>query len=109
MPATLTDFDTSPKPVTRTAGTHAVLANEDIIVVDASGGAVVLNLHTAAQPFRWRNLIIKRIDAHATNTVTINGTGGDLIDGAASLVIPGNSQWVAYTLANDQSSNWYIV
>ncbi len=81
---------------------------DDVLVVDASGGSVVINLHLAANE-RFRELNIKRIDAHATNTVTVNRAGADLIDGATSYVIPGNSQWTNVTLLNDKGTAWYIL
>lgn len=112
-PASVTNdkvFEMAPKVVSVVVGQspYAVDEADDLLVVDASGGSVVINLHSAANE-RFRPLNIKRIDASATNTVTINRAGGDLIDGATSLVIPISSQWTAYTLFNDKGTAWYIV
>ena len=101
-------FEMAPKVVTRTAGTHSVDETEDLVVVNAVGGNVILNLHSAANE-RFRPLNIKRIDASGTFTVTINRAGSDLIDGATSYVIPASSQWTNVTLQNDKGTAWYIL
>lgn len=101
-------FELAPKVVSvdHTAP-YAVDEADDLIVANASGGNVTINLHLAANE-RFRVLRVKRVDASGTYTVTINRAGGDLIDGAASLVIPVSSQWVSYTLINDKGTDWYI-
>jgi len=102
-------FELSPKVVSidHTAP-YAVDEADDVIVADASGGDVTINLHLAAHE-RFRSLVIKRVDASGSFTVTVNRAGADLIDGAASLVIPISSQWVTYTLVNDKGTNWYVI
>lgn len=60
-----------------------ILTSDDVLIVDASLGSVTLNLPlTSATP--QRTLVVKRIDNTGGNTLSVAGTGGELIDGGAS-------------------------
>jgi len=89
----------SPKVVTVTSN---YIANYgDIVLVDASGGAVTVTL-----PSPKANAIInvKKIDS-SSNVITIDGNGAN-IDGQASIQI--TTQYESYTLVSD-GSNWWII
>jgi hypothetical protein len=77
----------------------------ETVLVDATGGNVTITLPlAAASPFRKYN--IKKIDATA-NTVTITGSGGETIDGAATQVIV--TQYATLSPESDHISTWSIV
>lgn len=69
-------------PRTVGAGVTAVDVDDDMIVADASGGAVTLNL-PPADAFFPNLIVIKTTDA-TSNTITVNTQGGELIDGSGA-------------------------
>lgn len=73
----------------------------DVVLVDASGGAITITL-----PAPQANSIVnvKKVDSSA-NTVTIDG-GGANIDGQSSISI--SAQYESYTLICD-GTNWWII
>ena len=73
----------------------------DIVLVDASGGAVTITLPS---PKAGAFINVKKIDS-SSNAVTIDG-GGANIDGQASIQI--TTQYESYTLVSD-GSNWWII
>jgi len=83
---------------------YTVLASDYTILVNAVGGAVVVNLPAATGSGRILN--IKKIDASAY-TVTVDGNGAETIDGAATYVI--SAQWVNITIQDGASGAWYII
>jgi hypothetical protein len=80
----------------------AVPADIDLLLVDASGGALVVSLPASNE---GRVIYVKKVDASA-NAVTIDADGSDLIDGAGSMAI--STQWASFTLAGF-SGGWAIV
>ena len=74
-----------------------MLASDETIVVDATGGAVTITLPT---PTSGRVLCVKKIDA--VNTVTLTGT----VDGVVNPTLP--AQYDARILQGD-GSVWWIV
>lgn len=70
---------------------------------DATAGAVVLDLPDA-EDFSSRILHFKKIDS--ANTVTIQGIGGQTIDGAADFDL--TTQWDSVTIISD-GENWLII
>jgi len=76
---------------------YTVLASDETIVVDATGGAVTITLPT---PTSGRVLCVKKIDA--VNTVTLTGT----VDGVVNPTLP--AQYDARILQGD-GSVWWIV
>lgn len=60
--------------------TYLATTSDDIINVDATGGAWTLSLY-AASGNAGRQLIIKRTDTSFTNAVTIDPNGAETIDG----------------------------
>jgi hypothetical protein len=87
------------KLVTFTIGT-----GHGVYPVDATAAAVVANLPTAVG-CKGRHLTIKKVDASA-NAVTLDGSGSETIDGAATLAT--TTQWGAFTIASD-GANWLVV
>lgn len=83
---------------------YSELEDDDIILVDATTGAAIVNLLASANR-TGRQIIIKKIDVTA-NTVTIDPNAAETIDGAATNVL--SSQYDSITLVSD-GVNWIIV
>ena len=73
----------------------------EIVLVDASGGAVTVTLPTPSSGARVR---VKKIDA-STNTVTVSPSGTETIDGASSHSI--SQQYETYEYVSD-GTDWYV-
>lgn len=67
---------------------YSVTPDDEVLVVDASGGAVTVTPPFAANYFR--RLIVKKADSSA-NAVTVSPQSGETIEGATSVVL--TSQW----------------
>lgn len=86
--------------------TSYVAQSEDaVILVDASGGAAIIGLPTAADFQHLQR--VKKTDT-SNNIVTITPLPGQTIDGSSSGVII-NAPHDSYTFVNDGSSAWYIL
>ena len=86
---------------------YAMLDSDRFLLVDTSAGNVVVNLPLAvdAEPHLFG---IKKSDVN--NTVTVNATGGDLIDGVASKTL--NQKWAILVLIPDRSATilgWFLL
>lgn len=90
------------------SGTRTVTASDNIldtdstILADASGGAIVLSLPAAtsiSHPFT-----VQKIDASA-NTVTIDATGADSINGGPNIALA--TQYEDVSLNSDGANDWY--
>ena len=75
----------------------------DMILVNATGGVVNVNLPNGTTAFK-KVYYIKKIDA-SVNNVDINGTGGDVIDGAGTQSL--TTQWESVGIVPD--GDWFIV
>lgn len=84
-------------------GSGAIAVDDYMLLVDASGGAVVLTLPPVSKA-PDAAFLIKKTDATA-NTVTVDGNGAETIDGAATKVI--SSQWEAYQFYSNGSA-WFV-
>lgn len=73
-------------------------------LVDATGGARVVNLPTAASGI-YRKYTVKKIDASA-NTVTVDAAGAETIDGALTVVF--TLQWERITIQSDGTA-WFRI
>lgn len=89
--------------VTKTTA-YTVTDADDVILVDASGGAVTITLHAVATA-KKKKYDIKKIDSSA-NAVTIEGNLAETIDGA--LNVSTTTQYASYTVVPDGTA-WYIV
>lgn len=93
------------RPIVTKTTTYSVSALTDYtILCDASGGSLSINLPTAADA-KWQEYNIKKIDSSA-NTVTIDGSGSETIDGATTAVI--TLQWESVTVQSNGTA-WYIL
>jgi hypothetical protein len=93
--------------VTKT-GDYTLTGTDHTVLVDASGGAVVITLPTVASTYSGgigREYVVKKIDSSGY-TVTVDGAGSELIDGALTQVI--SAQWTALKLQSNGSA-WYIL
>ena len=73
----------------------------EIVLVDASGGAVTITLPSPSNGARVR---VKKIDS-SNNTVTVQPSGSETIDGASSHTI--SQQYETYEYVSD-GTNWYV-
>lgn len=85
------------------ANISADVNNDDVILMDASGGNKIITLPSAATA-DGKIFYIKKTDS-SSNTVMINGSGAN-IDGVASILI--TVQYEAYTITCD-GTNWWIL
>lgn len=92
------------KRITVTDTPYSVTNNNAIILVDAAGGAIVINLRPALE-WEERRLTIKKIDATA-NAVTVTPAATQTIDGAATKVI--NVQYVSVDFTAQGGNVWII-
>ena len=76
-------------------------ADGEIVLVDASGGAVTITLPSPSSGARVR---VKKTDASA-NTVTVSPSATETIDGASSHSI--SKQYETYEYVSD-GTNWFI-
>lgn len=91
------------RSVTKTTGTYTLDTTYDIVLCNCADGAITLNLPAAASSTGFEFTATK-IDS-TINTVTIDGSGAETINGAATQVI--SAQWTSATIACD-GSGWYI-
>jgi hypothetical protein len=89
--------------VTETA-TYTALSSDNVILVNATSGAVIINL-PAASTLPGHLYEIKKIDGSANN-VTITPNGADKIDNASTVVI--STQYANYSITSD-GTNWWIL
>jgi hypothetical protein len=87
--------------VTKTAN-YTLTSSDDVVLADASGGDFTLTLPTAVGK-DGKLFFVKNINA--LGTVTVATTGGQTIDGDASLAMTFPN---AVTLVSD-NANWYIL
>jgi hypothetical protein len=89
---------------------YTLLASDWTVRVNAVGGAIIVNLPTAAAAFgttpaTGRVINVKKVDA-GVNTVTIEGAGAETIDGALNVVL--TVQWQSVTLQSNGTS-WDVL
>lgn len=77
--------------------------SEDIVLVDASGGAVTVTLGTP--DFEGESVFIKKTDSSA-NAVTVATEGSETIDGASTQSLA--SQYDKIKVVSD-GTDWFIV
>jgi len=89
-------------PVTTVNGNTTLGNSHFLVLVNASGGAVTITLPSASTN-TGRMYVIMKID-NSANTVTIQASGSDNINGGTSLTI--SSQWGKYTLMSAGGTQW---
>jgi hypothetical protein len=90
-----------------TASPYAVLATDEIIKVDATTAAVIVNLEAAATAGSGRRITVKRMDAVIANSITVVPDGTELLEGvnAAWAIV---NQYDAISFVCD-GTGWIIV
>ena len=87
-----------------TESPYSPVASDEVILIDATAGAVTVNLPSAAAA---RRLTVKRIVADVSaNTVTISPNGGDKIEGQPSDML---SSAEVRVLVADGLVDWHLV
>lgn len=89
---------------TVTAGAVAMTLNDFYFKIDASAGNVTLTLPSASFVNAGMGFWLMRVDSSA-NTVSVAGTGGQTLNGAASANITG--QFAVLNIVSD-GSNWLL-
>ena len=67
------------------SGSYTVLLTDEILIVDAGGGSVTLNLPAVST---CEGFQIEVIVTNSTNTVTLDGNSSETINGLTTLAIP---------------------
>ncbi|MES2637556.1 MAG: hypothetical protein V4605_09540 [Pseudomonadota bacterium] len=78
--------------------------NNAILLVDATGGNITINLKPALE-WEEKRISIKKIDA-SVNTVTIDANAAELIDGALTKVI--TAQYASHELVSQGGAVWIL-
>lgn len=97
-------LDESDATVVTKVGDYTVTLSDDVILSDASAGAVTITLPGADSAVNHR-FYIKKIDSSA-NTVTVDGAGSDTIDGGATAVLTAENESI--TIVSD-GTGWHIL
>ena len=88
--------------------THLIPNNASVCLYNPNSALLVgtRNITLPANPVTGQTVVVKDVAGNAgTYNVTIAGSGGTLIDGAASVLL--NANWKAFTFVFNQ--NWYII
>ena len=85
-------------------GDYTATVFDDVILVDATNGAVTITLPKASNASK-KVLIIKKTDSSA-NAVTIDGDGSETIDGSATVSL--SNQYDVKTIISDGSA-WHVI
>lgn len=93
-------------PYVSKSATYAPTENDYFIAVDASGGAVTLNLPACASLRVGKTYIIKKVDSSG-NAVSVNPNSAETLDGS-STTLDITTQWYALTIVNTGSA-WLAV
>jgi len=89
-----------------TIGSNAsVTTAGETVLVNAGSGSVTITLPDATATYVFNVHNVKKTDS-TTNTVVINTTSGQTIDGASSATI--KVQYASITLATD-GANWFVI
>jgi len=75
-----------------------------LILADATGGAIIVNLPSAATVARGYKISVKKTDSTGS-AITLTPSGGETIDGQSSLII--NIQYATSSIISD-GTNWFI-
>lgn len=85
---------------------YTVLSTDEHIQVDPTAGAVVLNLEAVATAAAGRSLIVEAMNI--TNTITLDGSGAETINGAATKAIGTAGRAVLLRTNNVAWYAWYM-
>lgn len=87
--------------VTTKTADYTVTNSDSVILCNASGTAITLDLPAASA---GKTFYVKKTDS-SSNTVTVDPDGSETVDGDATLII--TQQYAAVTLISD-GSNWFV-
>lgn len=90
---------TQQRGIAKTAD-YTMVEYDDVVLVDTTAGAVTIILPSAADG-KWQEYVIKK--TAGGNTLTLDGAGGETIDGAATQPI---TTWMRVW---SDGTAWYIV
>lgn len=93
-----------PVAISIKTGNYTALLTDNVLLGDATGGAIILTLPSAASAI-GQVFFFKKIDSSG-NVVTVKGNGTELIDGSNTVLI--TSQYVAITVVSDGTQWWAI-
>lgn len=79
---------------------YTALSTDELLLVNAAAGNVLVNLPSAA--VSGKQYVIKKTD-NSTNTVTVDPSGSETLDGETTLVLDGTNSLVGIT---SDGSNW---
>lgn len=88
-----------------TSTTYMIQDEDEVILVDASGGPIVIGLPDASGPSRYHH--IKKVDT-SNNIVTVTPVSGQSVDDSTSGIII-NASYDTYTIINDETDAWHII
>jgi hypothetical protein len=94
----------SPSILAAKTSNFTTISSNHTIPVDATSGAIVISLVSATAAVGIIQ-VIKKIDA-SVNTVTIDPSGSETIDGAATKVL--STQWESMMIQSN-GTNWYVI
>lgn len=94
---------TNQQTISSKTADYTLTTNDEVILADASGGSLTLTLPTAAS--NTNLYVIKKIDS-SSNTVTIDTTSSQTIDGGSTAVI--RVQYASISLVSN-GSNWFVI
>lgn len=83
---------------------YTVLATDQVILCNATSGAITVNLPAAAS-YSGKVLIVKKTDS-SFNAVTLDGNSTETIDGSETTTL--NTQYESVTIVCD-GSNWHVL
>jgi len=90
------------------SGTYAVLSTDHILSVDTSSSAATVTLPAISAVGDGHTVIVKdRFNSSYTNTITVNPSGTDTIDGDTSFVI--QSDGASLVLVANAAGDWELI
>lgn len=92
-----------PMPIKTVTSNYTATVSDEMIMVDATSGAVTITL-AAASGLAGKDYTIKKVDASG-NSVIIDPNASESVDGATTKTI--SSQYTSVSIRCD-SANWYI-
>ncbi|NJO48241.1 MAG: hypothetical protein HC840_00835 [Leptolyngbyaceae cyanobacterium RM2_2_4] len=93
-----------PVAISIKTGNYTAMLSDNVLLADATGGAIILTLPSAASA-TGQVFFFKKIDA-SVNVVTVKGNLTELIDGANTFLI--NTQYASVTVVSDGTQFWVI-
>lgn len=91
---------------------HTLVLTDDVILMDATGGNLIVDLPLASSAFdatddKGQRFTIKKIDASNVNIITIDPALGDLIDGNTTITLETDARPFV-TIISD-GTNWFFI